>query len=73
VLVQVDIEAVFAQSDGGSERAIRLDPNAFRGSENIQLMSPMSSAFAIADLTLARIQVICDPERPAESGTTYLD
>jgi hypothetical protein len=36
-------------------------------------MSPMSSAFAIADLTLARVQLVCDPERPAESGTTYLD
>jgi acetoacetate decarboxylase len=73
VLVQVDFEAVFAQSDGGSEGVIRLDGNAFQGAEHLRLMSPMSSAFAIADLTLARIQLICDPEQPAESGTTYLD
>jgi len=36
-------------------------------------MNPMSAAFAIADLTLARIQLICDPELPAETGMTYLD
>jgi acetoacetate decarboxylase len=72
-LVQVDFEAAFTQSDGGSEAAIRLDRNAFRDAENLRLMSPMSSTFAVADLTLARIQLICDPERPAESGTTYLD
>ncbi len=73
VLVQVDFEAVFIQSDGGSEGIIRLDGNAFRDAENLRLMNPMSSTFAIADLTLARIQLICDPERPAESGTTFLD
>jgi hypothetical protein len=73
VLVQVDIEAAFVQSDGGTERLIRLDPNAFRDAENLRLMSPMSAVFATADLTFARIQLICDPERPAESSTTYLD
>jgi hypothetical protein len=36
-------------------------------------MSPMSAVCATADLTLTRIQLICDPERPAESATTYLD
>jgi hypothetical protein len=72
VLVQVDIEAVFSQSDGGSERMLRLDRNAFRGAENLRLINPMSATFATADLTLARIQLICDPERPAESSTTYL-
>jgi len=73
MLVQVDFEAVFAQSDSGSERVVRLDRNAFRGAENLRLMSPMSAAFATADVTLARIQLICDPERPAESGATHLD
>ena len=73
VLVQVDIDAVFAQSDGGSERVIKLDRDAFRGAENLRLMSPMSATFAVAELTLARIQLICDPESPAESGTIYLD
>ena len=73
VLVQVDIQAVFAQPDGGSEPAVRLAPNAFRGANNLRLMSPMSAAFTIADLTLARIQLICDPELPAETGMTYLD
>jgi len=33
----------------------------------------MSATFAVAELTLARIQLICDPESPAESGTIYLD
>jgi hypothetical protein len=73
MLVQVDIDASFAQSDGGSERAVRMAPDAFRGSDNVRLISPMGAAFAIADLTFGRIQVICDPEQPAESGTTYLD
>jgi hypothetical protein len=73
VLVQVDIDAVFVQSDGGTQPVIRLDPDAFPGAENLRLTSPMSAAFAIAELTLARIQLICDPEQPAESGTTYLD
>jgi hypothetical protein len=73
ILVQVDIEAVFVQSDGGSERLVRLDAGAFRGAENLRLINPMGATFGSADLTLARIQLICDPEQPAESGTTYLD
>jgi hypothetical protein len=72
-LVQVDVEASFAQSDGGTERMVRISPEAFRGAQNLRPISPMGAAFAIADLTLGRIQIICDPEQPAESGTTYLD
>jgi Acetoacetate decarboxylase (ADC) len=73
VLVQVDTEAVFESSDGGSEKIVRIDSNAFPGASNLRLMSPMSATCATADLTLAKIQLICDPEVPAESGITYLD
>jgi hypothetical protein len=73
VLVEVDVEAVFAQSDGAAETIARIDPRAFAKSEQLRLMSPMSSVFAVAELTLARIQIMCDPEQPAETHTTYLD
>jgi hypothetical protein len=73
VLVQVDLEAAFTQSDCGSELLVKFSPEEIPGGENLRLINPMSVAFATADLTLARIELLCDPDRPAETGTTFLD
>ena len=64
---------MFSQLDGGSERTVTVDANAFPGANYLRLINPMDAAFATADLTLPRIQLICDPESPAETGTAYLD
>ena len=73
VLVQIDFEAVFAQSDSGSELIIKLNPEAIPGGQNLKLINPMSVALATADLTMGRIELLCDPERPAETSTSFVD
>jgi Acetoacetate decarboxylase (ADC) len=72
-LVQVDFEAVFAQSDSGSELIIKLDPEAIPAGQNLKLINPMSVALATADLTVGRIELLCDPEHPAETSTSFVD
>ncbi|HKV53789.1 MAG TPA: acetoacetate decarboxylase family protein [Candidatus Binataceae bacterium] len=73
VLVQVDIEAAFVQSDGGTIASLRFDRDAFAIGHSLRLMNPMGSAFAAADVTLGRIQIVCDPAQPAETGTSFID
>jgi len=71
-LVQVDIEAAFAQSDAGTGARLRFDRDAFGTKDNLRPINPMSATFAIADLTLGRIQLIYDPEQPTETSTTFV-
>lgn len=71
-LVQVDIETIFAQSEGGNGATLRFEADAFRTQERLKPINPMSAAFATVDLTLGRIQMIYDPEKPGETGTTFV-
>ena len=71
-LVQVDIEAASAQSDAGTGARLRFDRDAFGTKDNLRPINPMSATFAIADLTLGRIQLIYDPEQSAETSTTFV-
>jgi acetoacetate decarboxylase len=71
-LVQVDIETVFTQSEGGNGATLGFDSDAFGTQESLKPINLMSAAFATVDLTLSRIQQIYDPERPAETGATFV-
>lgn len=72
VLVHVETQAAFASSETGKQHFVRLDPEAFGADDRLHLTSPMGAGFAVADLTLPRIQFITDPARPAEEATTFL-
>jgi ATP-dependent Lon protease len=67
--------------DFAKAEAVEIEQPPIANPRLLSLASSVVSAFvqkhdravALAELTLARIQIICDPEQPAETHTTYLD
>jgi len=70
-LVQVDPEFTFHKANRGRLQVDAFDPGAF-GEDRIALSWPVSTSFAVADITMPRIRYVCRTDVPALQGTETL-
>lgn len=70
-IVQVDVRHDLDRADIGVPRLRSFDAAAW-GEERLRPMQPVVASLTHGRVTVAPIRFVCDPDRPAEQGTTVL-
>ncbi|MGH7987782.1 MAG: acetoacetate decarboxylase family protein [Candidatus Binataceae bacterium] len=70
VVVQIDPEWVFKKAERGRPHIITLDSQAWAAGNKLRADYPISASYAIADVSLAPIRYVSDPNQDAFRGTT---
>ncbi|MGH8014442.1 MAG: acetoacetate decarboxylase family protein [Candidatus Binataceae bacterium] len=70
VVVQIDPEWVFKKAERGRPHIIALDSQAWAAGDKLRADYPISASYTVADVSLAPIRYISDPNQDAFRGTT---
>lgn len=72
VLVQIDPEWTFSRAERGRPHLIALDSKSWGAGEMLRADWPISASYTVADVSLAPIRYVSDPDQDAFRGTTQV-